>query len=79
MVSNVPNIVLGIYKNYQNYHPLIFSGANACTGWEQICPPPQAKTSVQVGYIAKVEKDNWKTATISDFSIHREYRKTLNM
>ena len=41
---------------------------------------PQAKTSVQIGLvIAKVEKDNWKTATISDFSIHREYRKTLIM
>ena len=41
---------------------------------------PQAPTSVQIGLvIAKVEKDNWKTATISDFSIHREYRKTLNM
>ena len=24
MVSNVPNIHLGIYKHYQNFHPLIF-------------------------------------------------------
>ena len=26
VVSNVPNIHLGIYKNYQNFHPLIFYG-----------------------------------------------------
>ena len=36
---NLPNLHLGVYKNYQNSHPLIFSGTYVCTGWEQICPP----------------------------------------
>ena len=31
-VPNVPNIHLGIYKNYQNFHPLIFYGYTRLRG-----------------------------------------------
>ena len=41
---NLPNLHLGVYKNYQNSHPLIFSGTYVCTRWEQIYPPrPQPR------------------------------------
>ena len=32
VVSNVPNTYLGICTNYQNFHPLIFSGIRVCVG-----------------------------------------------
>ena len=40
MVSNVPNIHLGIYKNYQNFHPLIFYGYSRLRRMGQMYPPP---------------------------------------
>ena len=39
MVSNVPNIHLGIYKNYQNFHPLIFYGKTRLRGVQADLPP----------------------------------------
>ena len=39
VVSNVPNIHLGIYKNYQNFHPLIFYGYTRLRGVGADLPP----------------------------------------
>ena len=39
MVSNVPNIHLGIYKNYQNFRPLIFYGYTRLRGVGADLPP----------------------------------------
>ena len=42
MVSNVPNIHLGIYKNDQNFHPLIFYGYTRLRGVGADLPQPRA-------------------------------------
>ena len=40
MVSNVPNIHIGIYKNYQNFHPLMFYGYTRLRGVGVDLPHP---------------------------------------
>ena len=39
VVFNVPNIHLGVYKNYQNFHPLIFYGYTRLRGVKADLPP----------------------------------------
>ena len=48
MVSNIPNIHLGIYKNCQNFHPLIFYGYSRLRRMEQICPPLSGSNRVNM-------------------------------
>ena len=43
MVSSVPNIHLGMYKNYQNFHPLIFYGYTRLHEVGADLPPPLAE------------------------------------
>ena len=40
VVSNIPNIHLRIYKNYQNFHPLIFYGYTRLCGLGADLPLP---------------------------------------
>ena len=54
MVTYVPNIHLGIYKNYQNFHPLIFYGYTRLRGVGADLPHPECNRVKRFSFLANL-------------------------